>query len=178
MSDMAMKYGMQKRGRKCMAHGTMDCMACGGEPMAEGGEVEGVNKQARHPNEHGVSEAGEYVRGGDKARAKMEHHKVLKEMKTNNKYYGPDARKNLAEGGEVEGDDDLVGRIMKKRKGDPVADFESADFDELDKEPPPHPSSETRGDELGDEELDENDSDLIRRIMRSRAKKDRLPRPA
>ncbi len=68
----------------------------------------------------------------------------------------------------------LVDRIMKKR-----GSVEEApnDFDELDVEPAPeadYPGSN----EHGDAELDENDHDLISRIMRSRAKKDRMPRPA
>lgn len=84
-------------------------------------------------------------------------------------------------------DEDMIGRIMKKRKMakggvvEPVADFESNDFDVLDKNPAPDDADYTganSGDELGNAELDENDRDLIGRIMRSRAKRDRMPRPA
>ncbi len=142
MSDMAMKYAMQKRGRKCMAHGTMDCMACGGK-MAEGGEVGEMDAPDEDPKEN---ESAEHE------------------------------------------DEDMIGRIMKRRKmahggkvEEPEADFESADFDELDKEPAPHDADYTganSGDEIGNGEIDENDHDLISRIMRSRAKRDRMPRPA
>ncbi len=145
MSDMAMKYAMQKRGRKCMAHGSMDCDMChGGEAMAEGGEVGEMDAPDEEPKEN--------------------------------------------ESADME-DEDMIGRIMKKRKmmahggkvEEPEADFDSTDFDELDKEPAPHDADYTganSGDEIGDAEIDENDHDLISRIMRSRAKRDRMPRPA
>jgi len=42
---------------------------------------EGVNKQASGPDKKGVSEAGVYVRGGDKQRAKIEHEKTRAEQK-------------------------------------------------------------------------------------------------
>ena len=97
----------------------------------------------------------------------------------------------MAEGGEVkdpDGDDDsdMIGRIMSRRmaKGgdvEPLADFESNDFDRMDQIDVPDDANYTganSGDELGNEALDENDADLIGRIMRSRAKKDRMPRPA
>lgn len=93
--------------------------------------------------------------------------------------------KSMADGGEMMGDDDLVMRIMKKRYAhggevEPVADFESNDFDEMDKEPAEEFSynDENSGDEDGDKALDDEDKDVVGRIMKSRSKKDRMPRPA
>lgn len=84
----------------------------------------------------------------------------------------------------------MVDRIMVKRmsKGGMVAndttgdmaDSKEAQYDDLVLRDDMG-SSDTganSGDELGNAEMDENDRDLISRIMRSRAKKDRLPRPA
>lgn len=90
----------------------------------------------------------------------------------------------MAKGGEVDGD--MIERIMNRRmaKGgevEPLADFESNDFDRMDQIDVPDDADYTganSGDHLGNEALDENDADLISRIMRSRAKKDRMPRPA
>ncbi len=82
-------------------------------------------------------------------------------------------------------DDDLVMKIMKKRYAagglvEPVADFESNDFDVLDKDPPEefHDTGANSGDELGDEHEEDEDKDMVKKIMKSRAKKDRMPRPA
>lgn len=91
---------------------------------------------------------------------------------------GCDSAACMAEGGEVGGD--LVNRIMKKRGSD-MAGSKSADFDVMDDIEVPDDADYTganSGDEIGNDTLDENDADLIRRIMRSRAKSDRNPRPA
>lgn len=78
----------------------------------------------------------------------------------------------------------MVDRIMAKRMaqgGEVMADEESNDFDYLDQKGMAHDADYTganSGDEHGNEEMDENDRDLISRIMRSRAKKDKMPRPA
>ena len=53
---------------------------------------EGVNKQASGPDKKGISEAGVYVRGGDKQRAKIEHEKTRAEQKYMDK---PDLGKSL-----------------------------------------------------------------------------------
>ncbi len=109
--------------------------------------------------------------------------------------------KKMADGGEIEctpskedradksasisgaySDGGMVDRIMRKRMagGGEAVDREPNEFDEMELEPAPK-FSETganSGDEDGDAELDENDHDLVSRIMRSRAKKDKMPRPA
>lgn len=92
----------------------------------------------------------------------------------------------MAEGGEVkdDGSDGIVDRIMQRfSKGGqvanetaPVADFEPNEFDELVKDGDEETSYVDDG--SGSEAVAEDDKDLIGRIMRSRGKKDRLPRPA
>lgn len=95
----------------------------------------------------------------------------------------------MAEGGEVKEDDGsegIVDRIMKRFAkggdvGEPVADFEKNDFDYLDQADPGADADDTgasSGDEIGDEQEDEDRDDVVGRIMKSRAKKDRMPRPA
>lgn len=89
-------------------------------------------------------------------------------------------------------EDDMVSRIMKSRanmysKGGKVANatpevagFKQNEFDDLvlrdDLES--HYTSENSGDELGNEQEDYDRKDIVSRIMKSRAKKDRNPRPA
>lgn len=85
--------------------------------------------------------------------------------------------------------DDMVGRVMAKRmsKGGEVANGpgekaaeEMDDFDDLSKDDTLEFSytGENSGDELGDAQEDDDRKDIVSRIMRSRAKKDRNPRPA
>jgi hypothetical protein len=93
-----------------------------------------------------------------------------------------------AEGGEVD-DDDLVGRIMKRRMSEggkvanetpETADFDDNEFDDLvlrdDLEE--HYTGKNSGDEIGDKAVEDEDDDIVSRAMRSRSKKDKLPRPA
>jgi hypothetical protein len=85
-----------------------------------------------------------------------------------------------AEGGEVE-DDDIVGSIMRKRKGtfedEPTADFEDADYSLPDDD---HADAEytdkNSGDEDGEPHEDMDDEDVVTHIMRKR--RERNPRPA
>lgn len=94
------------------------------------------------------------------------------------------------EGGQCMEHGGLVDRVMAKRmsKGgmvandttDNMADDKEAQYDDLVLRDDLDFSytGENSGDELGNAEMDENDRDLINRIMRSRAKRDRMPRPA
>ncbi len=155
-------------------------------------------RKARHQREMGG--AGSESRAvSAEGRARAEHRMVLDDMKE----AGKKDRKYLAEGGEAKSSDDddeftieqpvvmgLVDRIMKKRmmsKGgevandtDPMADGESADYDVLadDDGLEFHETGANSGDEIGDKAEDEEEHDLVSRIMRSRGKKDRNPRPA
>lgn len=197
MSDFAMKHQMKKR----MAKGGMscpgaDCPGCGAAMcMASGGDVKrskehhpldtsrgvGSNPKRAGLDNSGTSVAGDQYRRGFPEYAKETHKKTHEELKSMPK-------PNLyAEGGDVDGhaNDELVMRIMKKRYAhggevEPIADFESNDFDEMDKEPAEH-FSETganSGDELGNMAEEDDEKDVVSRIMKSRSKKDRVPRPA
>lgn len=97
----------------------------------------------------------------------------------------------MAEGGEVKEDDGsegIVDRIMKRfAKGGAVeqdtpvmADFEDNDFDVLPgmEDTEADETGKNSGDEIGDEQEDDDRKDIVSRIMKSRSKKDRMPRPA
>lgn len=84
--------------------------------------------------------------------------------------------------------EDMVGRIMQKRmsKGGMVANdtpitagFKENDFDDLVLRDDLESSytGKNSGDELGNDQEDEDRKDMVTRIMKSRAKKDRLPNP-
>lgn len=92
--------------------------------------------------------------------------------------YGGSAKK-MAEGGMAD-DDDIVGSIMKKRRGfedEPVADFEDADYSLPDDD---HEDANYTGKNSGDEDgapaEDMDDEDVVTHIMRKR--RERNPRPA
>ncbi len=107
----------------------------------------------------------------------------------------------MAQGGEVqmEGDQasrqeedsdlDMVSRIMSRRmsEGGRVAnddeveaDFSPNEFDDLalDDHLDQSYTGANSGDELGNEQEDEDERDMVSRIMKSRRLKDRNPRPA
>lgn len=100
-----------------------------------------------------------------------------------------------AEGGlvnkapEPEHDDsDMIGSIMAKRSGGPVAndtekvnpDDMDAEYDDmvLDDNLESSYDAKNSGDEDGDEALDEEDDDVVDSVMKSRKKKDKNPQPA
>ncbi len=194
-----------------------------GAGFAKGGEVKGVNQG--FTRDSGASHAGLKMRlsHGDKHNpvrgdndkkfqnkmvndAKMEHKKVLSEMKSM-----PNPKlKGLADGGEVEpeiydpnmepvdmnestehADDDLVMRIMRKRysKGGMVANDTGCgqeagklpnQFDDLVLRDDLESDYDgvNAGDFLGNAQEDEDRKDIVARIMASRKKKDKLPSPA
>lgn len=86
---------------------------------------------------------------------------------------------------------DMVARIMAKRQAyseggmvandtPPMADSEPADYDDLalDDHLEGKDSGSDEGDDLGNQQEAEDRADIVSRIMRSRSKKDRMPRPA
>lgn len=97
-----------------------------------------------------------------------------------------------AEGGMVGDDeDDMVARIMRKRSGYSeggqvandekiLADFEPNEFDDLalDDDLESSYDGANSGDEIGNERTSQDERDIVARIMRSRGKRDRNPRPA
>lgn len=191
--------------------------AYGGEAKREREDIEAEDKRKEfHPERSGHKDhvEGVHKRGGltkDTARNILAE---MREMKHKN-------RKYLSEGGEVAEEkesgyepmpcencghmaehavenqemgeeEDMIGRIMKKRVGHyshggkvanedmPIADFEEAEYDDLVKDDNLHEhyTAENSGDELGDEQEDEDRHDIVSKIMKSRKKKDRMPRPA
>jgi hypothetical protein len=88
-------------------------------------------------------------------------------------------------------DADMIARIMHKRKmyseggmaandDEPIADSMPAQFDDLalDDHLEQHDTGANSGDELGDAQEDDDRHDIVAKIMKSRGKKDRNPRPA
>lgn len=172
--SMAMAYALKKRSKK----------------MAEGGraEHEGVNKETSRYRP-GESMAGTHTRAAadpsrshsereyNRGKAKDTHHAVLSGMQSQR---GQD-RTNLAEGG------DIVSKAMAKRmaKGGVVSnddedrdvEFEKDEFDDLEKDDHLE-ASDSGSDEIGDERLEDDDRDIVSRVMKSRRKGDRMPRPA
>lgn len=176
--SMAIKYAMKKRAR-----------------MKEGGAVgdgkhrkdneAGINRQSIVPSKSGVSNVGYLVRSGDTKAAKG----IIKTKHEFGHHPNPNL---MAEGGEMH--DDMVDRIMARRaysKGGMIANGGDDDLDQMaDGRPNNFDDLALRdelefnytgansGDELGNEQEDQDRHDIVARIMRSRAKKDRMPRPA
>lgn len=138
-------------------------------PYSEGGAVE---EDDRMLNQH-----GEYEVGAEGMDEDNEHHAE--------KMY-PHAEENQDD------HEDMVGRIIKQRakhyshggqvaNDTPIrADFEDNQFDYLvkDDDLEQHYTGANSGDEIGNDQEDEDRRDIVHRIMKSRSKKDRMPRPA
>lgn len=167
---------MKHHDRKYMAEGGFikEEKASGYEPMPHPCENCGhTNKiDSRMLNQHGADEVG--AEGMDED---SEHHM---DRKVSHPVENQDDH------------EDMVGHIMKKRMKHyshggkvandtpPIADSESADYDDLVKDDDLefHETGKNSGDEIGDAQEDEDERDMISSIMRSRKKKDKMPRPA
>lgn len=147
--SMALKYGMQKR----MAGGGMACAMHGakGCKMCHGGMM---------------------AEGGEVEEEMASGYQEMPE----------------SEAEDDDGSDGIVDRIMKRfAKGGaveqatpPVADSEEAEYDVLPEmeDTEADETGANSGDELDDEQEDDDRKDIVSRIMKSRAKKDKMPRPA
>ncbi len=96
---------------------------------------------------------------------------------------GKSAPEMMAAGGRchAHGATDCGMCMAKGGEAEPVADFEANDFDALDDMDPGTKADYTAansGDELGDAAEDGDQRDIVIKIMHSRAKKDKMPRPA
>lgn len=149
--SLALKYGMKKK----MAKGGMADKAC---------------------DAHGAMGC-QMCDGGMMAEGGM----VGEEMESGyEKMPAPSAEDDAGD----DGSEGIVDRIMKRfAKGGmvandsmPIADDESAEFDELAKDDTK--SSDYVDDGPGDEEEDKDREDIVGRIMKSRDKKGKMPRPA
>ncbi len=168
-----------------------------GEGYSKDRDVKGVHTGKYNPK-GGKSEAGidnERSKGKDygtnrvyspeqrKADAKRKHYQVLSELKKGRKRN----RQNLAEGGEVydEPSDDIVDVILMSRGGqvandtDMYADMQPNEFDDLVLRDDLEfiYDGENSGDNLGNEQKEEDERDVVNQVMKSRRKKDRLPNP-
>lgn len=127
------------------------CPTCNMATPHESGETTG-NYPGESLNQHGEDEGAGDSNGNDPF--------VLKIMMGREKGY--------SEGGKVANSDEIE------------ADFEPNEFDDLhlrdDLEE--NYTESNSGDEKGDAQEDEDRADIIHRIMKSRAKKDRMPNPA
>ena|ERR1700677_4155524 len=162
-NSLALAYNMKRKRKK----------------MAEGGAADStVNSD---PNKlQSVSDSFKgavhsYAEGGE-ASAMEEDDKDLNQLPVDMKKETEDS------------DDDLVMRIMKKRysEGGKVANQDEKitgdmpnEFDvlHLDDDLESSYDGANSGDELGNDQEDEDRKDIVSRIMKSRAKKDRLPNP-
>lgn len=199
MSNMAIKYNMMKKaknfaiGGACDAHGDQMCKMCHGGKMAEGGEVEDElfddDDSALDMVGHIMKKRAKmFAEGGDTDDSTSEPDPSP--APTKRPVVDPDKAKsfsnafdnNFADGGDV------VSSIMKKRGSTPgakaneagiTADFEPNEFDDMvldDNLDDFHDTGANSGDELGDHQEDEDRRDIVASIMKSRGKKDRLPR--
>ncbi len=110
--------------------------------------------------------------------------------------YAAKKKSKMAKGGVVCGDEsgssmtnDIVDRVMAKKysKGgmvandtDPSADALPNEFDDLVLRDDLESSytGKDSGDELGNAQMDDDNDDIVSRVMRSRKLKDKMPRPA
>jgi hypothetical protein len=161
---------------------------------AKGGETgyeKGINKGRNL--DKGVSYAGVKQRGQlsidpqskseSEGESKEQHKKTLSEMKSMPK-------PNLyADGGDVADEDEMhpmVSKVMMSRGGmianedEPEADSMPAEFDDLalDDHLEGTNSGAADGDEIGDEQETDDRHNIVAKILSSRKKKDRMPRPA
>lgn len=143
----------------------------------------GMGYSVRASKYGGVSSRTGEDRTGDYTEAKKMAYQTLKEQR--NVAHRND-REYLAEGGEI---DPIIHKIMMGRaKGyseggqvanetPPDAEFEPNEFDDLVLRDDTEPHYDLE-DGPGDSQEDEDRHDIVRRIMKSRAKKDRMPSPA
>ena len=194
--SLAIQYAMKRKamakGGMCMAHGSTSCPMCHGGQMAEGGYVgeekgsgykpmpeehEKMDMKAMHEDEKKLNQHGEYEVGAEG-------------MDDDNQHVPDTMFDHPVENQDDE--EDMVGRIMKQREMSyseggrvanntpPVADFEDNQFDDLVKRDNLESdyTGANSGDKLGNATEDEELHDIVSRIMKSRAKKDRMPVPA
>lgn len=154
------------------------------------------NERAMREDERDLNEHGEMEMGPDGGYSDAETHDRMVEHPVENQDHDEEAldmvgrimkqrQQSFAKGGEAH---DCMGPGCKHyshggkvaNKDHDIADFEENEFDVLPKEDDLefHYTGKNSGDELGNEELDEEEQDLVSRIMRSRSKKDRMPNPA
>lgn len=170
--SMAIAYRMSKKKHEKGVH----------KPVGEERYGRGASEAGEDYRDYKAEPKGAFSGEGAKS-AKDKHREILDELMGMR-----GDRENLACGGEV-GEDDMISKIMAKHyseggrlanKTEITADFEPNEFDDLalrdDLEA--HDTGANSGDELDDKTEDEDRHDIVSKIMRLRAKRDKLPRPA
>lgn len=158
--SMAIKYAMQKKAKK-MASGGMahkddcpGCEMCGGGKMADGGFVAEENASGYQPDP--MEDAGS---SHDKDLDMIEY--IMKKRSM---------AKGYSQGGQVANDvGDGQAADMKENQFDDLVLRDDLESDY---------TGENSGDELGNEQKDEDERDVVSQIMKSRKKKDKNPSPA
>lgn len=178
--SLAIAYGMKRKHKKMADGGEVGCQESDMDKMsksvkkafgnyAEGGVVE---EDDRMLNQHGEEEIGPEGMDED---SKAPHERMVEH-----------AVENQAD------HEDMVGHIMRQRqkhysKGGRVAndtpisaDFADNDFDDLvlRDDLDEHYTGANSGDEIGNDQEDKDRRDIVSMIMKSRAKKGMMPRPA
>ncbi len=177
--SLAMAYHMKKK-KKCH----------GGE-MAEGGEME-MHETEEHPVSKSMKKAFHapgYAEGGMVHEEKESGYEPMPCEKCGHMVGHAVENQGATMADDME--DDMIEHIMKKRKGyshggkvsnddAPIADGEPAEYDDLVKDDDLafHETDKNSGDEIGDEAEEEDQKDTVSQIMKSRKKKDKMPRPA
>ncbi len=177
-----------------MSHSKMKCMGCGGEMhFVDGGEVEDTESQPAP------------VAGANSKEPSMKQRQMADSMRkafhgdgyADGGFVGEEEASGYHEmpmSSEYDEGHDIVHDIMMSRaegysEGGQVAndvgtgeeaDKEPNQFDDLvkDDDLEEHYTGKNSGDEVGNEEHDEEDEDMVDSIMKSRKKKDRNPSPA
>lgn len=148
--------------------------ASGYERMPKDHEMH--DEMAMHEDDRMLDQHGEMEEG-------PEGHDTMKEDEPHRMAHGGMMSPKHGDQSDAHGED-MVGRIMKKRQhmyakgGDVEADFDSNDFDYMDKAKLPefHDTGKNSGDELGNK-YDADHDDVVSRIMMKRHKQ-RNPNPA
>lgn len=162
-----------------------------GKKFAEGGGIIDTSRNPESLSERGIhhttSTEGRSPVGNSLRNKYRDHADAIQEAKEGHKQILSELRHmpivpEYSEGG-------VVDRVMKKRYSEGgrvantdelTADFDPMEFDYLHLRDDLEFSEtgDNSGDFLGDEQEDEDRRDIVSRVMRSRAKQDRMPNPA
>lgn len=140
-----------------------------GHVFAEGGNVEPDETEPETPN--AAKKISDYFKSGAPGAAKGgEAHMCSGGSCPHYSHGGP--VKHMSKGGRVANQDEEITDDMPAEYDDLHLD------DHLDDDGKANYTGKNSGDELDDEQEDKDRKNIVSRIMHSRAKKDRMPRPA
>lgn len=190
---LAIAYSMKKKAKKMAEGGMADSRLQSDAHESEMDHADGAGPEMDHAN---LDLSHQSAAEKHNAAAMSEDERALNQHGADEQ--GPDGTM-MAEGGQITDNEqdeahmeDMVGRIMAKRQqhfseGGKVAnrtDIDTADhmpaqYDDLVLRDDLESSSDgaNNGDHLGNDQEDKDREDIVSRVMRSRAKKDKLPNP-